>query len=82
MNIKWNAAEFELEEKADVIFSNAVFHWIDADRQEKLAANLAAQLKPGGELVCEFGGNDIDMTKFVPQEIAGDIIQRIKGKDE
>lgn len=32
--------------------------------------------------VCEFGGNDIDMTKFVPQEIAGDIIQRIKGKDE
>lgn len=56
MNIKWNAAEFELEEKADVIFSNAVFRWIDADRQEKLAANLAAQLKPGGELVCEFGG--------------------------
>ena len=32
--------------------------------------------------VCEFGGDDIDMTKFVPQEIAGDIIQRIKGKDE
>ena len=32
--------------------------------------------------VCEFGGNDIDRTKFVPQEIAGDIIQRIKGKDE
>lgn len=51
-----DATEFELSEKADVIFSNAVFHWIDADRQEKLAANLAAQLKTGGELVCEFGG--------------------------
>lgn len=51
-----DATEFTLFEKADVIFSNAVFHWIDTDKQEKLVANIAAQLKPGGELVCEFGG--------------------------
>lgn len=51
-----DATAFELEEKADVIFSNAVFHWIDADRQPLLLANVVAQLKPGGQLVCEFGG--------------------------
>lgn len=51
-----DAKEFSLEEKADVIFSNAAFHWIDAADQEKLIKNVADQLKPGGELVCEFGG--------------------------
>lgn len=51
-----DAAEFALEEKADVIFSNAVFHWIDEKDQQKLADNVAGQLKKGGILVCEFGG--------------------------
>ena len=32
--------------------------------------------------ICEFGGDNIDMTTFVPKEIADDIIQRIKGRDE
>ena len=49
-----DALRFSLEEKADVIFSNAVFHWIDD--QDALAANIYDQLKPGGQLVCEFGG--------------------------
>lgn len=31
--------------------------------------------------ICEFGAN-IDMTKFVPKEIADDIVKRIKGKEE
>ncbi|MDO4284638.1 MAG: methyltransferase domain-containing protein [Eubacteriales bacterium] len=51
-----DALTFALEEKADVIFSNAVFHWIDGEQQDRLAANLAAQLKSGGQLICEFGG--------------------------
>lgn len=51
-----DAVDFSLEEKADVIFSNAVFHWIDAHKQRALARNIAAQLAPGGQLVCEFGG--------------------------
>ncbi len=51
-----DAMEFQLEEKADAIFSNAVFHWIDGKNQDRLVGNVAAQLKPGGELVCEFGG--------------------------
>ena len=51
-----DATEFQLEEKADVIFSNAVFHWIDVNKQEKLISNISNQLKMGGTLVCEFGG--------------------------
>lgn len=58
-NIKFkldDAIVFELDEKADVIFSNAVLHWIDADRQEDLIKNISNQLKIGGQFVCEFGG--------------------------
>lgn len=51
-----NALDFTLEEKADVIFSNAVFHWIDGSRQQEMLCNIYDQLKEGGELVCEFGG--------------------------
>ena len=51
-----DALTFTLEEKVDVIFSNAVFHWIDGEKQEQLLQNIASQLKPGGQLVCEFGG--------------------------
>lgn len=51
-----DATTFSLEQKADVIFSNAVFHWIDADKQPLLLSNIARQLAPGGQLVCEFGG--------------------------
>lgn len=37
----------------DVVFSNAVFHWLpDHDR---LLKNIRRALKPGGRLVCEFG---------------------------
>lgn len=53
---KENALAFRLEEKADLIFSNAVFHWIDAADQEALLENVSRNLVPGGELVCEFGG--------------------------
>ena len=47
---------FNVSDKADVIFSNAVFHWIDEKDQEKMVENICNQLKTGGELVCEFGG--------------------------
>ena len=51
-----DALTFSLEEKASVIFSNAVFHWIDREKQDELAANIYEQLLPGGVLVTEFGG--------------------------
>ena len=53
-----DATQFTLPEPVDVIFSNAVFHWIDAEKQDALAAHIANALKPGGALVCEFGGKD------------------------
>ena len=40
----------------DALFSNAVFHWIDVEKQDTLLRSLARALKPGGELVFEFGG--------------------------
>ena len=51
-----DALDFQLSRKADVIFSNAVFHWIDADKQDVLIRHIAGQLQEGGQLVCEFGG--------------------------
>ena len=40
----------------NAIFSNAVFHWIDKENQQKLLNNISSNLKIGGQLVCEFGG--------------------------
>ena len=54
--IRGNAVSFHLEEKADIVFSNAVFHWIDEKDQQAMLSNIFHNLKPGGELVCEFGG--------------------------
>lgn len=54
--LEGNALSFTLKEKADAIFSNAVFHWIDEKNQETMIANIADQLREDGELVCEFGG--------------------------
>jgi trans-aconitate methyltransferase len=48
--------ELAEEQKYDVIFSTAVFHWIkDHDR---LFANLYRGLKPGGLLLAQCGGGD------------------------
>ncbi|MGN0534215.1 MAG: class I SAM-dependent methyltransferase [Eubacterium sp.] len=49
-----DACSFFLEEKADAVFSNAVFHWID--NHERLVENISDNIKTGGELVFEFGG--------------------------
>lgn len=51
---KKDASNFTMEEKFDAVFSNAVFHWID--NQRGLLESIAGILKPGGRLVCEFGG--------------------------
>lgn len=51
-----DAADFSLPEPVDAVFSNAVFHWIDAARQPDLLRCVHAALKPGGQFVFEFGG--------------------------
>lgn len=53
--LKGNALNFSIE-PCDAIFSNAVLHWIDKDKQQILLNNIAANIKDGGEFVCEFGG--------------------------
>ena len=49
-----NATNFELPERFDAIFSNAVLHWVP----EAAAAirQMHRHLKPGGRLVAELGG--------------------------
>lgn len=51
-----DACTFLLDNPVDVVFSNAVFHWVDRERQPELVENIARNLVPGGQLVCEFGG--------------------------
>lgn len=63
-----DATEFELSKKADAIFSNAVFHWID--NQDKLVENLSDNLKTNGQLVFEFGGKGCAQTVHTSLERA------------
>ena len=51
-----NALTFNVGSKADVVFSNAVFHWIKKEDQDQLIKNVYDNLNHDGELVCEFGG--------------------------
>ena len=46
--------DFELPESVDVVFSNAVFHWIPDD--DGLFGSLARATKPGGRLRAQCGG--------------------------
>jgi trans-aconitate methyltransferase len=54
--IKGNAYDFTLAEPIDVVFSNAVFHWIPAKKQIDMLNNIYHALKPQGQLVFEMGG--------------------------
>ena len=49
-----DACEIPFENEFDVIFSNAVFHWIP--NQIALHKSIFNALKPTGMLICEFGG--------------------------
>lgn len=54
--IQADATKFSLEQPVDVVFSNAVFHWIDPARQPELLRCVYQALKENGEFVFEFGG--------------------------
>lgn len=54
--LQGNAVDFKLIKRVDGIFSNAVFHWIDKNKQQQMLKNIAANLVQGGKLVFEFGG--------------------------
>ena len=50
-----DALALPFDEEFDVVFSNAVFHWIND--HNALLKNIHKALKPQGLLVCEFGAN-------------------------
>lgn len=52
-----DATAFKLDETVDVVFSNAMLHWIDRELQPAALARIAAALKPGGQFVFECGGH-------------------------
>lgn len=53
---KGNACDFVLEEPVDVVFSNAVFHWIDQSCQPDMLLHVYKALKSDGQFVFEMGG--------------------------
>ena len=50
-----DALALPFENQFDIVFSNAVFHWITD--HNALLSNVRKALKPNGTLVCEFGAN-------------------------
>ncbi len=52
-----DATDFSLPEPVDVVFSNAVFHWIDGERQQDMLRCVYRSLTKGGEFVFEMGGS-------------------------
>ena len=55
--IQTDAADFSVEEAVDAVFSNAVFHWIDREKQAGMLACVFKALKEKGQFVFEFGGH-------------------------
>lgn len=51
-----DAADFRLSAPVDVVFSNAVLHWIDDSRQDDMLRCVNRVLKPGGQFIFEMGG--------------------------
>lgn len=51
-----DATDFTLTESVDIVFSNAVFHWINRERQQDMLKCVHNALKKNGQFVFEFGG--------------------------
>ncbi len=61
--IRSSLTDFTLPEQVDVVFSNAVFHWIPDD--DALFSCLLRAAKPGGRLRAQCGGGNI-FERFMP----------------
>lgn len=51
-----DATDFSLDKNVDAVFSNAVFHWIDEEKQVEMLKCVYDVLNNGGQFVSEFGG--------------------------
>lgn len=52
-----DAVSFQMGKQYDVVFSNAVFHWIEREKQPDMIAHVFDALKPRGQFIFEFGGH-------------------------
>ena len=46
-----DAVSFRMGKRYDVVFSNAVFHWIDRERQADMIGQVYDALKPQGQFI-------------------------------
>jgi trans-aconitate 2-methyltransferase len=74
--IRASLTDFELPEQVDVVFSNAVFHWIPDD--DALFSCLLRATKPGGRLRAQCGGGNI-FARFMPAVHAVRTAERFSG---
>lgn len=51
-----DAVDFQVPVPFDVVFSNAVLHWIDREKQDAMLRCVNRALKLGGQFVFELGG--------------------------
>ena len=54
--VQGDATNFALSEPVDVVFSNAVFHWINQEQQQDMLQCVYNAVKKNGQFVFEFGG--------------------------
>lgn len=54
--IQADATDFTLSEPVDVVFSNAVFHWIHKDLHDNMLKCVYNALQKNGQFIFEFGG--------------------------
>ena len=54
--VKGDAVNFVVDAPVDVVFSNAVLHWIDAAKQSDMMRCVYDALRRGGQFVFEMGG--------------------------
>lgn len=66
--IQADAIDFTMAEPVDVVFSNAVFHWIHKDRQKDMLKCVYNALRQNGQFVFEFGG--YGNNQFIHQALA------------
>ncbi len=52
-----DAVDFQVSVPFDVVFSNAVLHWIDREKQDAMLRCVSRALKPSGQFVFELGGH-------------------------
>lgn len=54
--VQGDAIDFHLDNMVDVVFSNAVFHWIEKNKQPQMLKCVYNALNDDGQFVFEFGG--------------------------